>query len=126
MRVVTNTFILILIFLFLVKHFIADFLLQTPYQFQNKHIWMHPGGIIHASLHIGATLMILGPLCGFTFDVILLSILEGILHYVIDWGKTNLNIKYNLQYNNSQFWYMLGLDQLLHQLTYVAIIYILM
>src|SRR5690606_10987786 len=33
------------------KHFVADFLLQTPYQFLNKGRYGHPGGLIHAGIH---------------------------------------------------------------------------
>jgi hypothetical protein len=33
----------------MVKHAVADFYLQTPYQFLNKGKYGHPGGFIHAA-----------------------------------------------------------------------------
>ena len=37
--------------LFEAKHFLCDFVLQSAYQYRNKGIYGHPGGILHAGLH---------------------------------------------------------------------------
>ena len=37
------------------KHAVADFYLQTPYQFLNKGTYGHPGGFIHAGIHTALT-----------------------------------------------------------------------
>jgi hypothetical protein len=37
------------------KHAVADFYLQTPYQYLNKGKYGHPGGIIHAGIHVALT-----------------------------------------------------------------------
>ena len=55
----TNQDLLLLITLFIVKHFIVDFLLQTKWQWSNKHKLGHPGGIFHAWLHGLVTVLIL-------------------------------------------------------------------
>ncbi|MEM8627419.1 MAG: DUF3307 domain-containing protein, partial [Pseudomonadota bacterium] len=39
-----------LVVLFL-KHMLADFFFQTRYQHQNKGIYGHPGGLLHAGIH---------------------------------------------------------------------------
>ena len=39
----------------LVKHALADFLLQTEYQRSTKGTYGAPGGIIHSALHIALT-----------------------------------------------------------------------
>jgi hypothetical protein len=36
---------------FCIKHFVADGILQTNYQYANKGKWGHPGGLIHAGNH---------------------------------------------------------------------------
>lgn len=43
--------IILMIALLFTKHFIIDFPLQTKYQWSNKGIYGHPGGILHAGLH---------------------------------------------------------------------------
>src|SRR3970040_1352534 len=37
------------------KHAVADFYLQTSYQYLNKGKYGHPGGIIHAGIHAALT-----------------------------------------------------------------------
>jgi hypothetical protein len=109
----------------IIKHFLADFPLQTPYQYKNKHIFAHPGGILHASIHGALTWLVLGLLISFTDKYILILVIsEIIIHYTIDWGKQNINLKFNLTTNSKYFWWFLGLDQLLHYLTYIGIAYL--
>ena len=121
---IDNTTILLLMTLFIIKHFIVDFLWQTPYQWQNKHIYGHPGGIIHALLHSMVSWSIVGTIFGvFNSSVIAVIIIEFIAHYTIDWGKMNFNIHYNINPDNPIFWQVLGVDQLLHYLTYIWMIY---
>ena len=35
------------------KHALADFFLQTKYQWANKGRYGHPGGLLHAAIHVG-------------------------------------------------------------------------
>ena len=50
---------------------------------------------------------------------------EFIVHYHIDWGKEQLMKRAGWHAENAGYWTALGLDQLLHQLTYVAIVTVL-
>lgn len=107
-----------------IKHFIGDFPLQMfPWIYQNKGRYLHPAGIVHAGIHGIGTFIVLS----FFIDIhtsILLATLDMLLHYHIDWAKMNLSRHYDLKPNNSEwFWVLLGLDQLLHHLTYFVIIY---
>ena len=43
----------------IVKHYAADFLLQTDYQYINKGKLLHPGGLLHAGVTIAATAVVL-------------------------------------------------------------------
>lgn len=104
------------------KHLIFDFITQGPYQYKNKGTYGHPGGILHSAAQaVGsfivlfnfATLPVLSGLC----------ILEFLIHYHIDWAKMNINAHLNLTPTNSEyFWWLLGFDQFLHYMTYVAMI----
>lgn len=120
-----------LLLAFLFKHFIIDFLLQRPYQYLNKGIYGHPGGILHAALHGAGTYLIIliwmvcNPELSATY--LLLAFADAVIHYNVDWSKVNICKKYNLTPTNSEYyWWILGLDQLLHYLTYVGIMYLIL
>ena len=116
--------------LLILKHFIVDFLLQFEYQWRHKGTLGHPGGILHAGLHSAATLAIFlipHQLEALPIWVMFgLSIGEGVAHYFIDWAKMNLNAHLGWKADtHPQFWWLLGLDQFLHYMTYVIILKII-
>jgi hypothetical protein len=107
----------------LLKHFVCDFPLQAfPWMYRNKGTYGHPGGIAHAAVHVVGTLLALG-FCGVGFWISLAAaVADGIVHYHIDWAKMRIGAWKNWGPTNSEyFWMLLGIDQLLHQLTYIAI-----
>ena len=113
--------IIILLALFGTKHFAVDFLLQQKYQYANKGVYGHPGGLLHAGLHgIGTVL------CLFWVNpiwAVLMAIFDSVVHYHVDWAKTNINQHYGwTATTHEEFWWLLGLDQFLHYITYVIII----
>lgn len=113
--------ILILSLLLFTKHFIVDFPLQHRYQYSNKGRYGHPGGLLHAGLHgIGTYLCFVwfAPMAA-----IYLALIDAVVHYHIDWAKVNINdkMKWGPQ-THEQFWWLLGLDQYLHALTYIGLI----
>jgi hypothetical protein len=106
-----------------IKHFLADFVLQFPYMVRDKGIYGAEGGIHHAMLHASFTFLILVFLANNANDIILLSLLDGVLHYHIDWAKQQLNK--GLTPADRMFWAWIGLDQALHYLTYLGILSLL-
>jgi hypothetical protein len=111
--------LLILVLLFS-KHFIVDFPLQTPYQWQNKGTYGHLGGLLHSGLHGTATFLILS---FFTPLAIVFGIVDFLVHYHIDWAKMKINAHYGWRSDSHpQFWTLLGLDQYLHAMTYIAMV----
>lgn len=106
------------------KHLLVDFLTQTPYQYRNKGIYGHPGGIIHASLHgivtWGVMAYVLGPT--HLLAVTIIALAEAVTHYHIDWAKVNITKRNGWTCDkHEQFWKLLGLDQYLHSVTYIVI-----
>lgn len=99
---------------FVVKHFVADFPLQPPYQWMNKGKYGHPGGVLHAAIHGIFTLAI----CLYFHLPVLLALADTVIHYHIDWAK----MQFTYKPDNKYFWWLLGLDQMLHYLTYVWIV----
>lgn len=112
---------LILITLLFTKHFVVDFPLQTRFQWSNKGTYFHPGGMLHAGLHGVGTFVCFvwyAPLAA-----IYLALWDMFIHYHVDWAKMNLNARMNWAPNtHEQFWWLLGLDQFLHALTYIALV----
>jgi len=112
---------LILITLLFTKHFIVDFPLQGPYQWMNKGTYGHPGGLLHATLH-GLTTM----LCFYwyaPYASMMLGMIDTYIHYHIDWAKMNINAKFGWKADtHAEFWWLLGLDQFLHALTYIGLV----
>lgn len=118
-----STFILLMALLQL-KHCVLDFVLQPPYQWQNKGTYGHLGGIIHSGQHALATGILL--LFFSISPLLILGIVVGefIAHYHIDWAKMNINKHQGWTANTSEyFWWLTGIDQLLHQWTYVVILW---
>lgn len=115
----------ILLAMLATKHFVFDFVLQTPYQLKNKGVYGHPSGLLHAGLHVCGTLVALlavavpaGPLAAILFA-------EFVAHYHIDWAKEQITRRVGKS-NNVFFWGMIGLDQLMHHLTYIGIYAVLL
>jgi hypothetical protein len=118
--------ILALLTLLQIKHWYADFKIQTYMQTVKKGVWLNPIGISHTMDHIWCSLVAL-----FVFSLIFpinvsliipIVFVEGILHYAIDFTK----VKYGCKDNTKPlFWNQFGLDQLAHQICYMAMAYII-
>jgi len=104
------------------KHLLFDFLMQPPWMYKNKGTYGHMGGVAHALLHGVSTYLILSAM-DYPFELcVWVLCAETIAHYHIDWAKMNLNSVMRWGPTTSEwFWRLLGSDQYLHQLTYLAI-----
>jgi hypothetical protein len=119
--------ILILLFLLQLKHCYADFVLQTYMQTVKKGVWLDPVGISHTTDHMYCTLAILVLFSFFVplsvYSIILITIIEGLVHYLVDFTK----VKYGSKDNTKPiFWTQFGLDQLAHQATYLWMVWYLL
>lgn len=120
--------ILTLLLFLQLKHWYADFKIQTYMQTVKKGVWLHPVGLSHSADHVWTTLVAL-----VIFDLFILqlnfplmvglALIEGVLHYIIDYIKVKYGCKDNTK---PMFWSQFGLDQLAHQVTYLAMVYILL
>lgn len=114
---------LILMTSLLVKHAIADYALQTAFMFKNKGRYGHPGGLLHALLHLALTAPVLLLLTSLSpMHIALILGAEFIIHYHIDWSKEQICAHRTLDPECRMFWVLHGLDQLLHGLTYIGIV----
>ena len=104
------------------KHFLCDFVLQTPYQLQNKGTYGHTGGLIHVGLHFLGSIPAILLLTQSPLEIGALLFGELLVHYHTDWLKEQVNRAGGLSYSDSLYWIVFGADQLIHQLTYLALI----
>jgi len=108
--------------LLFIKHFITDFALQTGWMVRTKGQYGHIGGVVHAGLHVIGSAAVL---VFFTVSPLLMLTLlagEGVVHYHLDWAKDRLVSLGGFSPTSQIFWILTGLDQLLHQLTYLVMI----
>jgi hypothetical protein len=119
--------ILILLLLLQIKHCYADFYLQTYMQTVKKGVWMDPVGLSHTVDHIYSSLIVM---LGFSLfvsinpiSIIFVVTVEGIIHYIVDFTK----VKYGCKDNTKPiFWTQFGLDQLVHEMTYLWMVWYLL
>lgn len=119
--------ILLLILLLQIKHWYADFKIQTYLQTVKKGIWADPIGMSHTGDHIWTTLVAL-----LVFNIfvpisaaliIIVAFAEGVAHYIIDYTK----VKYGCKDSTKPlFWNQFGLDQLAHQTCYLVMVAVLL
>ena len=122
-QVAGPTLILIL-FLFLLKHFLADFVLQPGWMAKGKAAalgWQIPLAL-HAAIHgmlTYALVLFLEP--SFWW----MAILDFAVHFAIDRGKAVASLHWNANPAQSVYWWLFGADQMLHQLTHLVFALIL-
>jgi len=112
--------VLLIFFILQLKHFIADFILQTDRMVVEKGIYGARYGIYHSLIQSAGTFLAFAwmhPALG-----IITAFADFLAHYHIDWAKININKKYNYTPADHKFWFWLGLDQLAHQLTYILLV----
>lgn len=128
---ITASVALVLIVLLIIKHFIADFPLQTAYMLgkSKKEGWVKPL-IAHSAVHAVLTFAVL---FGGLFTVLPLGLVlgigiafalfDGIVHFVVDTVKAQGFSHYST--SDNKFWIALGADQMAHYLTYAFIVFML-
>jgi uncharacterized protein DUF3307 len=114
--------VLVAVAVLMLKHAVADFYLQSAYQYLNKRQYGHPGGIVHSAIHAALTplvYLVIAPSLLLAFGI---AASEFLLHYHIDWLKEQITHRNGWTAQDRGFWYALGADQLVHGLTYLVIV----
>jgi hypothetical protein len=113
------TFIFILVLL-QIKHWYIDFVNQDMEEVNHKGKYLHWLGVKHSVKQGLGTFVVLWAVTGWHYvDIaLLLGAADFLFHYHIDWAKMNYG---NRDITTPQFWNHLGLDQMAHQLCYIAI-----
>ena len=117
------TSILLLLVLLQLKHWYIDFINQSNVEIASKGIYGDSAGLNHSIKHGIGTFLCIAIITGTNYIVFasILAVLDFVSHYHIDWIKSNYGCK---DTNQKSFWIDLGLDQMMHQLTYILIAYL--
>jgi hypothetical protein len=112
-----------LLILLQIKHWYIDFVNQSEEEVTWKGTYLDWRGVKHSLKHGLATTACLLIVTGVEYlpFCIVLGFVDFLVHYHVDWSKMNLNKKLGYTIAMPQFWALLGLDQLAHQLTYIGI-----
>jgi hypothetical protein len=116
---------ILLLVLFILKHLICDFFLQSSYQTAGKHKFLHPGGVLHAAIHGVGTMVVLAiavPTIGLP-AMIWLGLADMFSHYAIDYMKTNGTAVFKLVPENHTYWTLFAIDQAIHWIMYVLFMF---
>jgi len=110
--------------IFQLKHFACDFALQTPRQIQAKGNYGQIPGLEHAGLHAIASLPALLVLTRSPLAIAIVVLSEFVVHYHVDWAKAQIDKRQNFRNTSTAYWVVFGLDQFIHQMTYLAIVFV--
>ena len=116
---ISTSWVIATLVLFLAKHLIADFLLQTSWMANGKEQpkgWFLPL-LAHVGVHTVATALIFAVLAP---AYIWMAAVDFVVHFAIDRAKGLLNRFFDNDPTKTGFWWLLGIDQTLHHLTHLG------
>ena len=113
--------ILLLLAGLFVKHWLIDFVWQTPDEVKYKGVYGKWIGIKHSVKHGIGTMVVFFFIDPAVYGLLLLGMLDTVLHYHIDWIKMRFG---NRDITTNAFWSQLGLDQLAHYFTYLWLVWL--
>lgn len=117
--VISTTWTVAALIIFLGKHLVADFFLQTAWMANGKEQetgWFAPL-LAHVMVHTVATAIIFAILAP---AYIVMAAVDFVVHFAIDWTKGRLNRFFANNTSKTGFWWLLGIDQTLHHLTHIG------
>ncbi|EEX08284.1 conserved hypothetical protein [Ruegeria lacuscaerulensis ITI-1157] len=111
---------LLLVALLQAKHMFADFFLQTPKMLSGRGVYLHGGRAQHALVHVVGSIIVFAFFGAPLAFILIIAALEWIVHFNIDFVKASYSDKKQLKPDQAAYWRAAGLDQFLHNLTYVG------
>ncbi|MCJ2139614.1 DUF3307 domain-containing protein [Methylobacterium sp. E-066] len=110
----------LLLVAFAVKHLAADFLFQTNWMAQGKErasAWAGPL-CAHTGLHGLGTLLIALAVKPALWWI---ALVDFVIHTGIDRGKAVVGQRTQFPATDARFWWLIGVDQFLHQITHIGL-----
>jgi hypothetical protein len=119
--IMLEAFVFLLIILQL-KHWYIDFVNQSMEEVESKGKYGDLHGILHSTKHGIGTMFCILAVTGYEYLLFacILGFIDFVVHYHVDWTKMNYG---NRDIQTPAFWNHLGLDQMVHQITYILLAY---
>lgn len=118
--------IFLLLLLFQVKHYVADFVIQINDP-SSMRKFDHTGWVGPLAKHAGHHAVLTGLIVAIATQSLILTValaaLDFVVHFTMDRIKASPNILGRYKYPDPPYWYSLGADQSVHHLTHYAIIF---
>jgi len=116
--------IFLLLIVFQLKHFLADYIFQTRYMLgkMQREVWFYPL-FSHVVVHAVFTLTIVFFV---NFSLWWLALVDLVVHFTMDRIKASPSMLNRFELTNKYFWWSLGIDQMVHHLTHYWIIWMLL
>ena len=117
--VISTAWTITALVIFLGKHLVADFLLQTAWMANGKEQprgWVFPL-LAHVAVHAVATGIIFAALAP---AYLWMAAVDFAIHFAIDRTKGLLNRAFDTDPTKTGFWWLIGIDQTLHHLTHIG------
>lgn len=115
--------VLLMLCLLQIKHMFADYYLQTPKMLSGRGEYFHLGRAQHAAVHVAGSVIVFAAFGAPLLFILIVELLEWVIHFNIDFVKASYSDKKQLEPTQAAFWRAAGLDQCLHNLTYVAMVW---
>jgi len=114
----------LLLVVYQIKHLVADYFLQGKYMLGKfkEHGWGQPL-TAHVSVHAVFTFIICLSFGVSLLYSVALAALDFVVHFVVDRIKASPNLLGRWKPTEKQFWWALGVDQMMHHLTHYVIIF---
>lgn len=117
------TTLLLVLVLLQIKHLLADYVWQSETMVRKKGIYGDPVGATHSLLHAALTGLILLAVTPLTLPVVAgIVLFEFVVHYHTDWCKDFLTFRSETTPREKRYWILVGLDQFMHQITYIVVL----
>ena len=113
-----------LLFMLVVKHALADLVLQSRLTSGDKSNLKSSKGYIHAGDHGLLTFVVLLFFTSFQNSVVI-AMLDYVLHFFIDYIKTICVRRFGVVPNTRTFWIVQGFDQIAHYSCYFLYVLLL-
>jgi hypothetical protein len=104
---------------FVVKQFLADFVLQTSWMAYGKEReagWVVPLGT-HAGIHAAATALIAAAAAP---RMVWIALIDLVIHFAVDRAKAVASRRLKATPDRPIYWWLLGFDQSVHHLTHLG------
>ncbi len=116
--------ILLMLLALQIKHVLCDGPLQTLRMVKDKAFYGKPHGLLHGLIHCAGSFIIFVMWGLPLVSAVGLALLDGVIHYHIDFTKENVVKAMGWSYADGPYWWAIITDQTLHHMTALLLVWL--